>query len=138
MVILKLIAESTFLNKILKIPLNTNSMEYLEVEKAFQEFIDCEEFDELEDEYSGAGRSEPNIEYLGDRAIFYLQIENNFRNQEFSRVALAEYREGEEYPVPFSEDELEGLLNGTGDVIIDDSLVEDREINYPEQSDMMP
>lgn len=113
-------------------------MEYLEAEKAFQEFIDREEFDELEDEYSGAGISNPNIEYLGDRAIFYLQIENNFSDQEFSRVALAEYRDGEEYPVPFSEDQLEGVLDGTGDVVIDDSLVSEREINYPEQTDLLP
>lgn len=135
---MKSITDSPDLNKIIKLHLNTTNMEYLEAEKAFQEFIDREEFDELEDEYSGAGISKPNIEYLGDRAIFYLQIENNFSDQEFSRVALAEYRDGEEYPVPFSEDQLEGVLDGTGDVVIDDSLVSEREINYPEQTDLLP
>lgn len=111
-------------------------MEYVEVEQAFEEFIGQDEFKELRDNLSGSGRANPMIQYMEERAIFYLQVEDSLSDEEYSRVALAEYREGEEYPVPFSEDELENMLDGTGEVTIDDSLVDQREINYPEQREM--
>lgn len=113
-------------------------MEYTEAREALQEFIDQDEFEELEDDLTGAGRSQPRLQHLGDRAIFYLQIENSFSDEEYSRVALAEYRDGEEYPVPFSEDDLAGLLDGTGKVTVDESLVDGRDVNYTEQRNLAP
>lgn len=107
-------------------------MDYEESYEALNDIVDKDGFEELVDELSGTGTASPEVQELGDRAILYLQVSEDF-SQDFQRIALAEYRDGEYNPVPFEAGELEGLLDGRGEVDIDETLVEKRDINYSQQ-----
>lgn len=107
-------------------------MDYGEAYDALEEFVNSSRYEEFTDELSGNTEVTPDVETMGDRAVFYVQVYDSF-NDQFERKVLAEYREGEIGPVPFSEGELEGTLQGRGEVEIDESVLEPRDINFSEQ-----
>lgn len=110
-------------------------MNYEEAYKALEEFVNSERYDKFQEGLSDLADVHPDVEILNDRAIFYVQIEKNsaFADNRYERRVLAEYREGETGPVPFNEEELEQMLQGGGELTIDESALEPKEINFPEQ-----
>ncbi len=111
-------------------------MDYDEAYQALEEFVNSEQYAEFEEEISSTADLHPDVEIFEDRAVFYVQVVNDsaFADQTYERKVLAEYRDGEIGPVPFTESELEPQLQGGGEVTIDESVLEPREINFPEQS----
>lgn len=107
-------------------------MDYNEAYEALEEFVNSEKYEEFTNELSRNSKVTPELETVGDRAIFYAQVYDSF-NDKFERKVFAEYREGETGPVPFTEEELETNLQGRGEVEIDESVLEPRDINFPEQ-----
>lgn len=107
-------------------------MDYGEAYSALEEFVETEAYKEFEEELGVSEDAFPDVETFDDRAIIYVQVEDSF-NGEYERKVLAEYRNGEFGPVPFDEEILESRLQGGGDVNIDESLLEPKDINFPEQ-----
>ncbi|MFB6175027.1 MAG: hypothetical protein ABEJ87_03540 [Candidatus Nanohalobium sp.] len=109
-------------------------MDYSEAYQALEEFVNSEKYQSFEEEL-GSADVHPETEVIGDRAIFYVQIEDNsaLSDTTYERKVLAEYRDGSIGPIPLTEEELEEGLQGRGDVTIDESLLEPRDINFPEQ-----
>lgn len=111
-------------------------MDYGEAYEALEEFVNSDQYAEFKDEISSFEEIHPEVEVMDDRAVFYVQIVNDsrFTDNNYERRVLAEYRDGETGPVPFTEGELEQRLQGGGEVVIDDSVLEPRDINFPGQS----
>lgn len=107
-------------------------MDYGEAYDALEEFVNSESYEEFTDKLSGNTEVTPDLETMGDRAIFYVQVYDDF-NDEFERKVLAEYRDGEVGPVPFDEEVLETRLQGRGEIEIDETVLEPKDINFPEQ-----
>jgi len=109
-------------------------MDYNEAYEALEELTSSEKYQDLVENIPGTKQVRPDLQTFGDRAVFYIQIEDSFR-EEYERKILGEYRDGQEElgPVPFDEEFLEGQLQGRGEIKIDQSLLEPRDINYSEQ-----
>lgn len=107
-------------------------MEYGEAYEALEELVDSERYEELRDEAPSNSRLTPDVEVFDDRAVFYVQVADEFSG-EYERKVLGEYREGELTPVQFDEAFLERELQGRGEVEIDETLLEPREVNFSEQ-----
>lgn len=113
---------------------STYAMDYGEAYEALEEFVESESYGEFEENVSDLADIHPDVEVFGDRAVFYVQIENSsLARDDYERRVLAEYREGEIGPVPFTEGELEQRLQGGGEVTIDETVLEPKSINFPEQ-----
>lgn len=107
-------------------------MEYGEAYEALKELVESEKYDELRDETSKNSSLTPDVEVFADRAVFYVQVADEFRG-EYERKVLGEYREGELTPVQFDEALLERQLQGRGEVEIDETMLEPRDVNFSEQ-----
>ena len=107
-------------------------MEYGEAYEALKELVESEKYDELRDETSKNSSLTPDVEVFDDRAVFYVQVADEFRG-EYERKVLGEYREGELTPVQFDEAFLEKRLQGRGEVEIDETMLEPRDVNFSEQ-----
>jgi hypothetical protein len=107
-------------------------MDYGEAYDALEEFVNSDKYQEFSENLSGNNELTPDLEVFTDRAVFYVQVYDTF-NDEFERKVLAEYREGELGPVPFTEEQLDETLQGRGEIEIDESVLEPRDINFSEQ-----
>lgn len=107
-------------------------MDYGEAYEALEEFVNSDKYEEFTEGLSGNAEVTPDVEHMGDRAVFYVQVYDSF-NDEFERKVLAEYRNGELGPVPFTEQQLETGLQGQGEIEIDEKVLEPRDINFSEQ-----
>lgn len=107
-------------------------MDYDEAYSALEEFVETDAYQEFEEALGVSEDAFPDVETFEDRAIIYAQVEDSFNN-EYERKVLAEYRNGEFGPVPFDEEVLESRLQGRGDIDIDESLLEPKDINFPGQ-----
>lgn len=107
-------------------------MEYGEAYEALKDLVDSEKYGEFKDQTSKNSRLTPDVEVFNDRAVFYVQVADEFRG-EYERKVLGEYREGELTPVQFDEAFLEKRLQGRGEVEIDETLLEPRDVNFAEQ-----
>ncbi|MFB6115681.1 MAG: hypothetical protein ABEK04_05365 [Candidatus Nanohalobium sp.] len=107
-------------------------MDYDEAYDALEDFVTSEGYEEFVDDLPSTAEVNPDLETFGDRAVFYVQVEDSFKG-EYERKVLAEYRDGEIGPVPFDEEELAEGLQGRGEIKIDESILEPRDINFPGQ-----
>lgn len=110
-------------------------MDYSEAYEALEEFVNSERYEQFTEELSGNTELTPDVEPMGDRALFYVQVHDTFNN-EYQRKVLAEYRDGEIGPVPFDEKQLEKTLQGRGEIEIDESVLEPKAINFTEQRNL--
>lgn len=113
-------------------------MDYNEAYEALEDFTNSERYDEFVDNIPDTKKVTPDLEHLGDRAVFYVQIEDSFSG-EYERKVLGEYRDGQKGlgPVPLDEQSLEGRLQGRGEVTIDESLLEPKDINFSEHRNLV-
>ena len=107
-------------------------MDYGEAYNALEELVETDRYQDFADEMPRTADLTPEVEVFGDRAIFYVQVADQFRG-EYERKVIGEYRNGELGPVPFEKDFLERNLRNTGEVEIDETLLEPRNLHIPRQ-----
>ena len=98
-------------------------MDYGEAYRTLEEITEKDPYQEIKDETGVTASVTPDVELVDDRAVLYVQIANVAKD-EYERKVLGEYQDGELTSTDLTEIELDAILSGTGEIEIDQSVLE--------------